>query len=73
MITGITGNERRILSEVAYDSMMLFIGHSVDIKRIAERLCLDNMAQAWVDIIEKGINELLMICDMDEEVCRDAA
>lgn len=71
MITQITGQDRRILSDVAYDSMMLFIGHSPDIKRIADRLCCGNMSQAWGDIIEKGILELIKICEMDEEVCKN--
>jgi len=70
MITGITGNDQKTLSEVAHDSMMLFIGRSVEIKRIAKRLCYDDMAQAWIDIIEKGILELEKICEMDEDVCK---
>ena len=37
MITQITGEDRKILSEVAADSMIQFIGHSPDIKRIADR------------------------------------
>ena len=68
MITDITGIERRILSEVAYDSMMLFIGHSPDIKKIADRLCSGNMSEAWGDVIEKGIIELQKICQMDEDM-----
>ena len=68
MITQITGEDRKILSEVAADSMIQFIGHSPDIKMIADRLCYGNMSQAWGDIIEKGIRELLMICEMDEDV-----
>ena len=66
MITQITGEDRKILSEVAADSMTQFIAHSPDIKRIADTLCYGSMPQAWVDIIEKGINEVLMICEMDE-------
>jgi hypothetical protein len=70
MISQITGEDRKILSEVAADSMIQFIGHSVDIKRIADRLCYGSMSQAWGDIIEKGILELQKICQMDEEMDR---
>lgn len=66
MITQLTGEDRKILSEVAADSMIQFIGHSPDIKKIADRLCYGDLSQAWGDIIEKGILELLKICEMDE-------
>lgn len=70
MITQITGEDRKILSEVAADSMIQFIGHSPDIKRIADRLCYGDLSQAWGDIIEKGILELIKICEMDEAADR---
>ena len=70
MITQITGEDKKILSEVAADSMTQFIAHSPDIKRIADTLCYGNMSQAWGDIIEKGILELIKICEMDEDATR---
>ena len=70
MITQITGEDRKTLSEIAADSMIQFIGHSPDIKRIADRLCYGSMPQAWGDIIEKGILELIKICEMDEAADR---
>ena len=68
MITQITGEDKNILSNVAGESVWLFIGNSVAIKRIADRLCYGSMAQAWTDIIEKGILELTQLCDMDEDM-----
>ena len=50
--------------------MIQFIGHSPDIKRIADRLCYGDLSQAWGDIIEKGILELIKICEMDEAADR---
>ena len=70
MITHITGQDRNILSDAAGDSMRMFIGHSPDIKRIADTLCYGDLVKAWGDIIEKGILELLKICDMDEDATR---
>ena len=70
MITQLTGEDRNILTNVAGDSVHLFIGHSIDIKRIADRLCYGDLSQAWGDIIEKGILELIKICEMDEAADR---
>ena len=71
MITQIIGEDKSVLSNVTGISVYLFIDHSVDIKRIADRLCYGDMVQAWKDIIEKGILELQKICDMDEEMDRE--
>ena len=68
MITQITGEDKNILSNVAGESVWLFIGNSVAIKRIAERFCYGSMMQAWHDIIEKGILELTQLCDMDNAI-----
>lgn len=67
-VTEITGKDKTLLSNIAGDSMWLFIGNSVAVKRIAERFCCGSMADAWTDIIEKGILELTQLCDMDDEV-----
>lgn len=69
-ISMITGSDRKILSEVAADSMTQFIGHIGDIRRIADTLCYGDLSQAWGDIIEKGILELIKICEMDEDATR---
>ena len=66
----INGSDRKVLSEVAGDSMMMFIGHINDIRRIADTLCYGDLSQAWGDIIEKGILELQKICEMDEDATR---
>lgn len=65
-IRQLTGWDMNELSEAAYDSMRMFIGHYADIRRIADTLCSGSIYQAWGDIIEKGILELIKICEMDE-------
>ena len=57
-----------LISDVASDSMRMFIGHYPDIERIADRFCDGHIFQAWSDIIEKGILELTQLCDMDDKV-----
>lgn len=42
------------------------IEHHRDIERIAERFCNGDTAEAFSDIIEKGLTELLALCDLDD-------
>ena len=70
MISKLTAWECNQIAETAHDSMKLFIGHYADIRRIADTLCGGSLSSAFGDIIEKGILELIKICEMDEEVCR---
>ena len=70
MISELTSWDRNILSDVAGDSIRMFIGHIPDIMRIADTLCYSDLVKAWGDIVEKGILELLKRCDMDEDATR---
>lgn len=60
------------IAETAHDSMKLFIGHYADIRRIADTLCGGSLSNAFGDIIEKGILELTQLCDMDDEMSKEA-
>lgn len=42
------------------------IEHHDDLDRIAERFCGGDTAEAFSDIIEKGIQGYLDMCDMDD-------
>ena len=66
----LTGYDRNELAEVSHDSMMMFIGHYADIRRIADTLCAGSIYQAWGDVIEKGVLEMITICEMDEEMTK---
>ncbi len=44
------------------------IEHHRDIERIAERFCNGDTAEAFSDIIEKGLTELLALCDLDDRM-----
>lgn len=70
MITQLTSWDTNQIAETAHDSMKLFIGHYADIRRIADTLCGGSLSEAFGDIIEKGILELLTICNMDEDICK---
>ena len=70
MISQLTSWDANQIAETAHDSMKLFIGHYADIRRIADTLCGGSLSEAFGDIIEKGILELLTICDMDEDATR---
>ena len=71
MISQLTSWETNQIAETAHDSMKLFIGHYADIRRIADTLCGGSLSSAFGDIIEKGILELLTICNMDEDACKE--
>ena len=70
MISQLTSWDTNQIAETAHDSMKLFIGHYADIRRIADTLCGGSLSEAFGDIIEKGILELIKICEMDEAVER---
>ena len=57
-----------LISDIASESMRIFIDRFADIERIADRFCNGKMIEAWDDILEKGIIDILMMCDMDDKI-----
>lgn len=49
------------------------IEHHRDIERIAERFCNGDTAEAFSDIIEKGLQEYLDMCDLDDRLMETEA
>lgn len=49
------------------------IEHHRDIERIAERFCNGDTAEAFSDIIEKGLQEYLDMCDLDDRLTETEA
>lgn len=72
-ITRLTGWDKWDLADIAGLSIGYFIENYENINRIAIRLCRGINTTAFRDILDRGITELLSICDMDEEVNKDAA
>ena len=66
MIEDISNKDRVTLANVAHIAIDRFIWNSGDIKRIAEYTTNGDMVQAFEDVIEKGIRELIAMCDMDD-------
>lgn len=46
------------------------ISHWYEVMNIASRLCNGDPGAAFKDIMEKGLQELGIICNMDEDACR---
>ena len=49
------------------------IEHHRDIEKIAERFCNGDTAEAFSDIIEKGLQEYLDMCDLDDRLIETEA
>lgn len=49
------------------------IEHHKDIDRIAERFCNGDTSDAFSDIIEKGLQEFLDMCDLDDKLAEEEA
>ena len=69
----LTGWDKLYLQYTVGISVRCLIEHYDEIEHIAKRLCSGDIGTAIEDIFDKGLLELQKICEMDEEVCRDAA
>ena len=69
-IEKLTGWATTDLQDAASIGVGVMIEHYDEISRISDRFCIGNRATALKDIFEKGLQDLLDICDMDDRVCQ---
>ena len=64
----LTGWDKTELQWSTSAAIHLLIKHHDEMERVAERFCGNDMAQAFEDIFEKGLQDLLDMCDMDDRL-----
>ena len=69
-IPKLTQTDKADLAFAAAAAVEFNIGHWYEIMNIASRLCNGDPGAAFKDIMEKGLQELGIICDMDEDATR---
>ena len=62
----LTGNEKRHLTWSVQDALKFIIENDERIKNIADHFSNGDYSQAFNDIMEKGLNEMEAMCDMDD-------
>ena len=67
-MNSMTNAEINQLSYVAMDSVGFAIRNNGDIQRIADTFCHSDFADAVKLCMNNGMNSLLTLCDMDEEM-----
>ena len=67
-IGGLDTWDKMILRDNIDVALYKTIEHHRDIEKIAERFCNGDTAEAFSDIIEKGLSELLALCDLDDKM-----
>lgn len=72
-IEKLTGWAATDLKDGAYLGVHLMIEHYDEIDKIARRFCCNNRDDAFKDIFEKGLQELLDLCDMDDRLTETEA
>ena len=63
---GITGRDKWDLSDGMSIAVTFLIEKDEDISRIAEHFCNGDRIQAFSDLMEKGLQAMLDMCDMDD-------
>lgn len=67
----LTGYDKLDLSDAAGTAVYFMIENYHSILNIASRLNNGDVGAAFRDIMEKGLQELGMICEMDEQICKE--
>lgn len=60
--------DKNDLSYVAGKSVQFMIDNEKDINRIASVFCMSDPASAFSLIMENGLNHMLTMCDLDDEI-----
>ena len=63
---GIVGSDKWSLSDNMSVAVTFLIEKDEEISRIAEHFCNGDRVQAFSDLMEKGLREMLDMCDMDD-------
>ena len=64
----ITGRDKWDLSDGMSIAITFLIENDEDISRVAERFDNGDRVQAFSDILKKGLQEYLDMCDMDDRL-----
>ncbi len=67
-IGGLTAWDKIELRDAIDIALYKVIERHEDIHRIAERFCSNDVGEAIGDIFEKGLTELLALCDLDDKM-----
>ena len=67
-VSSLTGWDRTHLQWSTSVAIDMLIKHEKEIERVAERFCNDDMGTAMADIFEKGLQEFLDMCDLDDRL-----
>ena len=70
-ISSLTGWDKVELQWSTSAAIHLLIEHHDEMERVAERFCCSDMAQAFEDIFEKGLQAMLDMCDMDDRLTEE--
>lgn len=65
---GINGRDKYELSGIAADAVQFAIEHEQELSRIAQYFCSGSFSGAFHDIMHKGLQEFLDMCDMDDQL-----
>ena len=69
-IGGIIGRDKWDLSDGMSIAITFLIEKNEDISRIADHFCNGDRVQAFSDLMEKGLKEMLEMCDMDDHLAQ---
>ena len=72
-IGSLTGWDRSHLIWASSMGIEMLIKHHTEIERVAERFCTNDINVALYDIFEKGLQEMLDMCDMDDKLSETEA
>lgn len=64
----IIGRDKWDLSDCMSVAVTFLIEHDEELSRIAERFDCSNRVEAFSDIMKKGLQEYLDMCDMDDRL-----
>ena len=64
----LTGNDKRHLTWSLQDALRFIIENDERIKNVADHFSDGDYSQAFYDIMEKGLNEMENMCDMDDKL-----
>ena len=72
-IGGIIGSDKWTLSDNMSIAVTFLIENDEGISRIADHFCNGDRVQAFSDIMKKGLQEYLDMCDMDDRLAATEA
>ncbi len=70
-ISSLTGWDKTHLEWASCMGIDMLIKHEKEIERVAERFCSNDIGTAMFDIFEKGLQEFLDMCDMDDRLSEE--